>query len=192
MIFSCFPDKFSIIFWKFLDDFSVRIDFTPRCPVLGCKVVFVQGTEWTLRPNVLDWGMKSIFTDFSSRHQPTVSYWWENQQKKCEKAKRKMSKKSPNFPPTHHLKTNQRTDGTFIQCSRLLLIIWHTFEDPLATPRESQGSAKPSLRNSIIRLSLLTGDEWGWRKSQIEQYVIQNSLYYRPIAITPIKQFKLN
>ena len=30
-----------------------RIDFTPRCPVLGCKVVFVQGTEWTLRPNVL-------------------------------------------------------------------------------------------------------------------------------------------
>jgi len=46
--------------------FTIRIDFTPRGSGLGRKVspysVFFQGNEWTLRPNVLNWGVKSIFT----------------------------------------------------------------------------------------------------------------------------------
>ena len=32
----------------------VKIDFTFRGPGLGRKSVFLEGNEWTLRPNVLD------------------------------------------------------------------------------------------------------------------------------------------
>ena len=38
--------------------FTIRIDFTPRGSGLGRKVIFLQGTEWILRPDVQDWGHK--------------------------------------------------------------------------------------------------------------------------------------
>ena len=45
----------------------------PRDPGLGCKVVFFQETKWTLRPDVLDWDIKSILTKKSTPYKESGS-----------------------------------------------------------------------------------------------------------------------